>query len=380
MIEPGYLRAFAVSLAAWFGLFLLVTWTIDPYGVSPVRFSAQGINQLKPKRMNIDRVIKAYEVWRYQPRTVFLGTSRPHQAFDPSVLDGTRFAPAYNASMPAASMEMTAGYLRQYVRLDPNLRTVVIELFLPNFIGSPKGLEVGTWSEFAGNAVTLFASADALWASFCTLAYNIVSGRPIFEIAPGGYLLRPPGLATLDPFDRFAAYMWGYVSDPDQVTFNQTAFAAILDIIEIAHQNNLELIFILGPSHSYADYYYDRVGAWGVIEEWLTKLSGRAIVYSLSQPNEWVSEPIGPHMTYWYDPFHYSLAMGRGMLRSLAGRPESRLPDDFMERVTPERVASVIERRRQGAKHWAQANPAYVARFEDARQQWLATQRASKPN
>ncbi len=146
MVSPGYLRALGLSVTIWLGLFVLVTWTIDPYGVSPLRLSLQGMNAQKPKRLDIDRLIKPYEVWRYQPRSVFLGTSRMHQSMDPSVLDGTRFAPAYNASMPAASMDMHAAYLRQYIQLDPNLRTVIVELFLrrgrssqpgPNSYGMP---------------------------------------------------------------------------------------------------------------------------------------------------------------------------------------------------------------------------------------------------
>jgi hypothetical protein len=375
------LRALALSLAAWLGIYLLFTWSIDPYGVSPIRSSLHGINALKPKRLDIDRLIKPYEVWRYQPRTIFLGTSRAHQSIDPSMLDGTRFAPAYNASMPAASMDMTAAYLRQYVRLDSSLRTVIVELFLPRFIGGPEGLGFGTWSEFARNTVTLFASADALWDSAATLVYNMASGRPTFQIEPSGYLHRPPGRETQGPFDRFATYIWSsQVSEPEKASFDRAAFEAVLEIIEIARANDLELIFLLGPSHGYADYYYDSIGAWGVIEEWLTRLSARATVYSFSQPNDWVDEPISPHMTYWYDIFHYSLAMGRGMLASVAGLPTTGLPDNFMERLTPQRVASHIERRRQAVKRWAQANPSFVMQFEEARQKWLATARARQPN
>jgi hypothetical protein len=376
MVESGYLRALALSVVAWLGLYLIFTWTVDPYGVSPIRFSVQGVNALKPKRLDIDRLIKPYEVWRYQPRTIFLGTSRAHQSLDPSVLDGTRFAPAYNASMPAGSMDMNAAYLRQYVRLDRNLHTVTVELFLPSFIGAPNGLRSGTWSEFASSTVTLFVSADALWDSIATMAYNIASGRPAFQIEPRGHLYRPPGRDTKGPFDRFANYIWSsQVSEPDKATFNEAAFDSVLEIIEIARANGLELIFLLGPSHAYTDYYYDSIGAWAVIEEWLTRLSGRATVYSFSQPNDWVDEPISPRMMYWHDTFHYSLAMGRGMLASLGGLPASGLPDNFMERLTPERVVSHIERRRAAARRWAQDNPSLVAQFEEARRKWLAAKR-----
>jgi hypothetical protein len=376
MVESGYLRALALSVVAWLGLYLIFTWTVDPYGVSPIRFSVQGVNALKPKRLDIDRLIKPYEVWRYQPRTIFLGTSRAHQSLDPSVLDGTRFAPAYNASMPAGSMDMNAAYLRQYVRLDRNLHTVIVELFLPSFIGAPNGLRSGTWSEFASSTVTLFVSADALWDSIATMAYNIASGRPAFQIEPRGHLYRPPGRDTKGPFDRFANYIWSsQVSEPDKATFDEAAFDSVLEIVEIARANGLELIFLLGPSHAYADYYYDSIGAWAVIEEWLTRLSGRATVYSFSQPNDWVDEPISPRMMYWHDTFHYSLTMGRGMLASLGGLPASGLPDNFMERLTPERVVSHIERRRAAARRWAQDNPSLVAQFEEARRKWLAAKR-----
>lgn len=372
----GYLRALALSVAIWLGLFLFFTWTVDPYGVSPVQLALRGINTQKPKRVDIDRLIKPYEVWRYQPRTVFLGTSRVHQSLDPAVLDGTRFAPAYNAAMPAASMDMHAAYLRQYVQLDRNLRTVIVELFLPNFIGRPAGLEPGTWSEFIENTMTLFGSADTLWDSASTLVYNVFSGRPTFQVAPGGYLDRPPGRDTQAPFDGFAAYIWSpQVGEPDRATFNQAAFDSVMELIEISRANNLELIFIMAPSHPYADYYYDAIGAWGVIERWLAELSGQATVYSFSQPNDWVDEPIGPTMTYWNDTFHFSLAMGRSILTNLAGLPDAKRPDNFMERMTPERVASHVESRRQAVRRWAQANPSFVARFEDARQRWLEQNR-----
>jgi hypothetical protein len=77
-------------------------------------------------------------------------------------------------------------------------------------------------------------------------------------------------------------------------------------------------------------------------------------------------------MTYWNDPFHFSLAMGRSMLAGLVGVPGSGQPGNFMQRLTPESAASYIERRRRAARQWADANPAFVTRFEHARQKWLA--------
>ncbi len=198
MTASGYLRALALSVAIWLGLFVAFTWTIDPYGASPLRFGLDGISAFKPKRLDIDRVIKPYEVWRYQPRTIFLGTSRFQQSLDPATLDGTRFAPAYNAAIPDGSMQTNADDLERYLRLDPNLRTVIVEVFLNNFLGpaqdrKPKtGVEI--WTELATSALVLLGSADTLWDSLTTLAHNALKGPRTGELDARGKhpLSRPP--------------------------------------------------------------------------------------------------------------------------------------------------------------------------------------------
>jgi len=111
MIDHRYFNLFTLGILFWVFLFLTVTWVVNPYGVSPINITIERINKFKPKRIDIDRLIKPYEVWRYQPKTIFLGTSRFHQSIDPSVLDGTKYAPAYNASIPASSLGMNISHL-----------------------------------------------------------------------------------------------------------------------------------------------------------------------------------------------------------------------------------------------------------------------------
>jgi hypothetical protein len=380
MIAPGYFRALAAGLAIWLGLFLALTWTIDPYGVSPLRIELARINVLKPKRVNIDRVIKPYEVWWHQPRTIFLGTSRLHQSIDPSVLDGTRFAPAYNAAIPNGSMELNIEYLKQYVLLDPNLRTVIVEVFLNNFLGKPVPRVPQTWTDFGKNAAVLFGSADALWDSVATLAHNAQKKSPTNEIKPGGYFYHPRGRAGMKGnFEGFESWIWSSVTyEPDRATLYPHVFDSVRDLITLARVHNLELVFIVTPSYAFVEYYYDAIDAWNVIQECLTTLSGLGTVYSFSQPNPWTFEDPKDQMAYWNDPYHFSLEMGRGMQASLAGLSISGLPANFMERLTPDRVAAHIESRRQGVRRWAQVNPSFVSRFDEARQKWRATQTKSK--
>ena len=129
-----FFGSFASASVLLVGLFFAFTFIIDPYGVSPISTTHEHVNRFKPARVDIDRLIKPLEVWKYQPKAIFLGSSRVQQGFDPSVMTGSRFAPAYNASIPASTVALTVSNLKTYFALDRQLKTVVFELFLYPFI------------------------------------------------------------------------------------------------------------------------------------------------------------------------------------------------------------------------------------------------------
>jgi hypothetical protein len=370
MVQPRYLAALAFGAFLWGGLFLAFTWIIDPYGISPIRVSWHGVNQYKPKRRDIDRLIKPYEVWKYQPRTVFLGTSRIQQSIDPSVLDETPYAPAYNASIPANSLAMNVSYLRQYVRLDHQLRTVVVELFLSNFLGQQQEHASETFVEYARNAATLFLSADTLWASMQTLRYNRTISEPCHEITAGGYLYYPPGHNSQLPFDRFPAAIWK-LKEGMGSQLDESAFDSLRELISISREYDLKLIFVLTPNHAYDDFYLESTDAWKLVEEWLRRLSAEeAAIYSFSQPNAWVYEPVRTGMRHWYDPYHFSLEMGRAMQLALIGRKDNDTPKDFMVRLTPGMVPGHVESRRQAIRLWTMNNPQFAANVREERRKY----------
>jgi hypothetical protein len=180
----------AVSLF-WTALLICFTWIVDPYGVSPVRVTIPRINEHKPKRVDIDRIIKPYEVWRYQPKTVFLGTSRIHQSIDPSVLENTRFAPAYNASIPASTLGENAAHLEQYFALNKNIKYVFVELFFSNFRFPENEYEKKSVSNFLTNAVSLHYSISALASSVETIMVNLSQGKDGARVIGGGAMDSP---------------------------------------------------------------------------------------------------------------------------------------------------------------------------------------------
>src|SRR5262249_53080922 len=127
-----------------------------------------------------------YDVWRQQPRTVFLGTSRIHEGIDPAGLDGTHFAPAYNAAAPSATLAEMAAQLEQFFRSDRNLRAVFLELLIYNFASAdpvppPKAFTAGPQ-----DLAPVFVSASAVPDSLQTLFTNL-SGRPAAFVAANGH-------------------------------------------------------------------------------------------------------------------------------------------------------------------------------------------------
>ena len=150
----------------------------------------------------------------------------------------------------------------------------------------------------------------------------------------------------------------------------EPAFDSFREIIEVCRKHNLDLVFVVTPNHAYDDYYLESIGAWKSVEEWLLRVSAEATVYSFSQPNAWVYEPVMHSMRYWNDPYHFSLDMGRAMQLASAGVKVDGAPGNFMVRMTPDKVAEHIQSRREAIRRWALYNPDFVAKFQEERRKW----------
>jgi hypothetical protein len=365
MLINSYLRWLIAGLVIWTCVFFSVTWVIDPYGVSPVRVTIPRINEYKVKRVDIDRIIKPYEVWRFQPKTVFLGTSRIHQSIDPTELDGTRFAPAYNASIPASSLGLNISHPKQYIDLNKNLKTVVIELFLYNFLGQGQDHPPKDFNEFLRNSFNLHISNDAFWASIQTLGYNLLTPSPVYEIKPSGYFYYPPGHNAKGPFDGYPAGIWKlHETRPKGLKLFEPAFDSVKNIASICEKNRIECIFILTPNHAYDDWYLEATNSWGAVEEWLTRLSDLPVtLVSFSQPNRLTHESVDDSMEYWYDPYHFSLRMGEEIQHSLTGASRDGVPGNFSVILTPSDIKGHVDARRSAIQHWANQNQPFINEF-----------------
>src|SRR5262249_2973688 len=167
------------------------TLLVDAIGISPIRLSIAGLNTSKPLRQDYDWIFKRFDVWRNQPATVFMGSSRVKQSIDPKLLSETAFAPAYNAGLNgSANFAETNPYLHYYLQSDKNLRRVLIEAFVPPLLPyggidsetgpfvvptqntkRPTVLQLGLASDIA-DLTSVFFSLDGVRSAISTVAAN----------------------------------------------------------------------------------------------------------------------------------------------------------------------------------------------------------------
>lgn len=370
LIANGYLGKLFLCVFFWLAFLVLFICIVNPYGVSPIQINVIGFNANKPMRLDIDRLIKPYEVWRYQPQTVLLGTSRIQQSIDPSVFDGTHFAPAYNAAIPASTLSENAANIEQYLKLNHHIKDIFIELFLYNFTTAQSPSVPKTWNEFFKNSSSLLFSSDALIASIKTIVSNKTNSASPAQIAKLGY--RIPS-SDFNPADTFSDYLFTRTvlswDKAAKMQLQPSAMQALDKIVELARRNNIKLHMLMTPNYPWDDYRLMSLGYWPMLETWMRKMATYSDVVSFSQYNKYIEEPqtSSPKMKWWNDPTHFSLRTGRAMMNAYLGHPDKDAPKNLMRHLTPATVESVIAERRKGALHWAATHPDFVTAFEEAK-------------
>lgn len=369
-IADLYLVKLFAWIILWATFLFTFIWIIDPYGVSPLQVNLPGINTFKPKRIDIDRLIKPFEVWRYQPKTIFLGTSRIHQSIDPSVFDGTDFAPAYNAAIPASTLAENEANIEQFLKLDHSIKHIFIELFLYNFIIGQSPAATKTWSKLMSNVASLQISSDALYDAVNTIVDNTKEGPIATYIAKSGYRIPSSDFNPATSFSE-VSYIYNVISTDHnaKMSLQPSAIESLDRIVALAQRHGVHLHLLLTPNYPWDDYRLMSLGYWPLLEKWIRKMAAYPDVVSFSQYNRLLEEPpkLNPKMKWWNDPIHFNLNMGHAMMRAYLGHPIKATPKNFMHSVNPTTVESVIAERRIGALRWAKTHPEFVEDFEDAK-------------
>jgi hypothetical protein len=100
-----------------------------------------------------------------------------------------------------------------------------------------------------------------------------------------------------------------------------------------------------------------------LVRELYTELAKLRHVYTFAQINNLTAEPTSSEMRYWYDPIHFSLAMGKAMLESLAGIP-TKVPTNFMLPITSATLEYALQVRTEGLLTWKKQNEDFASLFD----------------
>lgn len=363
--SKNYLFKLTILVVLWFSLFFGFIFLVNPYGVSPFSISIKHFNEFKPKRRDIDRTMKPYEVYKYQPKTIFMGSSRIHESINPLNFEGTKFAPAYNAAIPANFLTMNTAQLRQYIRLNKNLKYVFIELFFWDFIfGQPSEPKLGFY-DFAMNSYNLFFSKTAFTDSIHTIFYNYLNINPPIYVHEKGFWMYQSGHNPEGLFNLYTKSIVNVHKKIPQIDLQIDAFKTINDMVKLCEENNIEIYFIITPNYPYDDYRILSYGYWPLLEEWHRNVAKLPNVVSFSIYNKYLTESVSSKMIYWSDPLHASLLFGDLMIKSiLDGNINS---NDTMSIINKSTVESVLNNRFIALNNWINNNSVFVNNFENTK-------------
>jgi hypothetical protein len=364
---PNEWIAFSLSFAA--GVVLIcaavttVNLVIDPFGVSLIQVVTP-YNEVKIARLENDRSVKPFAPLKVQPRTVIMGTSRVKQAFDPRLLEGTEYFPAYNAGIDGGLLSELRQLLEAYLKLGIPIRHLFLELFpfqFPHWADSEAGIGLPhSYNDLFERYVGLTLSLRSLQRSIETIDANLRPDRwprsPSYydEFGYAGWR----GGASGDYFPKHPVI--SRTSYDSQVVLKSSAFSDLDEIIRLCDEHGIELRMFIAPLHPTA--LYPEWATSNFYRVWLERLSAYGRVNSFLTVAEFREREIGRYKTYWIDPSHISRAAAERILSDLT-RVDG--PREAVT-LTPDSLPSVLAKLEDDLAHWAEFNPAFVAEFRKA--------------
>lgn len=356
-----FLKTFLLGLAGIFGLVLLVTAGIDPYGLSPLEPDLGDLNATRMERRQLDRMIKPIEAIERQPKTLLLGTSRVRQGFDPDDFAGTAYDPVYNLGINFSSLTESIVLLETILPLMPSVETIVFEFNFVHyyFPAVPKNLPTN-WADLLHDAATAFLSMDALAASARTVLANKNYRGFYYWIEDDGLMVPSPSSLVQDLENFFTN-----VVTPGRkwdVRPQQREMLARLRAICDAY--GIRCIFAALPYLPADLAYYDMIGNWESLEDAKRDVLQDFPLLDLTMYNRITTEPIDADMSYWTDVNHFTPLVGSYIADRLAGRENPDIPENFGVWLTPETFPARMKEWRAGLEAWKAANPGYVQRIQ----------------
>lgn len=379
-----YLRLCAAAFAGTLAVAAAVNVAVDPYGLFGTPRVA-GFNAVKPEASSHSRVAKPYQVAAARPATLVVGNSRPEMGLDPaSACWSAAERPVYNLGLPGASFAMQLEALRHGLAAG-TVRTVVIGLDFLDFLhvgavatageggsggGSPddwrRRLALGPegadqWRQRLTDWWRAAVSLDALADSLQTV---------VAQHDPDAGDLRADGFNPARPYRAIIAaegqrVLFAQKQDELRGLFSRPGLhlpaaeaspeLRALDALlaDLAARGVTPHLF-LNPYHAAYLSAVDHGGLWPDFLRWKADLLAVTAAHGVPL---WDFNTLGPFareavpppgdrrttLRWFWEPAHYTAALGERMLGALLGRDCAAPADAPGERLS---VATLAEQQR----------------------------------
>ena len=359
-----------------------INWKVDPYAI----FQTRGLlekNEVKPLLTLNERVFKSVRLAHEKLGTIILGTSRADIGIDPAHLPDKPVANLATFGQPITETRR----LMELAARQGSLKTVIVGLDFFAFnalFPNPSDFDVENFSDSRPFqlAFSVTTSLDS-WksrkrkpgeAGDCCFSNGVRYPNPpnAFLGQYRSHFMSSERMYLLEKYrpSPSCSFAFSTPRHPKQSTLDE-----LRAMIALAHQQHINLIMFISPSHA---RQWEVIDVAGLTEKWeawkraMVKVnseeaarSGQAAfaLWDFSGYNEISSEAVprdGDMQTLmrWYsDSSHYTPALGRVLLDRMSGAEVKGVPDDFGVILTPDTLEQQLVTIRRGQAAYRASAP-----------------------
>lgn len=398
----GFIRSWVVTCSLIAAAVAAANAAVDPYLLFNMP-RLKGFNDKKPSVETQERVIKAYEVVRAAPNGLILGTSRVAIGLDTAHASWpARARPVYNLGVAGADPFTSYRYL-QHVLAHRDLTLVVLGLDFEYFLvgkkrdpSTPLAFESylsvdrdgrpdprRRWyhlRDLAESTLSLEALGDSIATVAASIRGETLDVSPSGNLSEAGFRRETAELGSAPLFAQrnlynIRTYRGRTFSENTTGPADTPALVDLRAIVELCRARGIQLELFAQPMHADLLETLDLLGAWPAYESWKRELveigrsrapGGPTVrVWDFGGYDQFSTETLPAssdrrtHLRWFWEPSHYSKALGNIVLTRIFGGPDSGYGVVLTVETIEARLADVRARR----KAYREKHPEAVARI-----------------
>ncbi len=331
-----------------------------------------GFNAIKPAYGNYERQIKPILLMRDQPESVILGSSYAEIGFDSNnkfFTDDGRLKGMNLALARAYDDEVQCNF--EFAVAHSHIKRALIGFHLT-------GMAKTDCKKFAKlgqiNKMELLLSLSSLRDSIKTITHQKNDKSTHAQDGRFFFARDKPGVNTRfgEDFERYKKQHPHCVKSStmpfNYVSANTVDLSGLRNMIRIAKEHDVELVFFVYPRHAYSleldnqcgdqDTYWRAMNQIANLIE--TETSARA--WQFYSYNELTTESIGATAKYWQDSRHFNFEMGNVMLEDIFG--ESPTGPKLGRPITTEGIQADFRSFLEGRDNYLQNHPEFQSEIQ----------------